>query len=360
MNKYTRIGIIGIIVTGLAGLGINTFVPHENSDLKEASKDGKGKKGQDKALNVRAVVLGEQSLTDGIFVSGSLIPDEEVSLSFETSGKITGIFFKEGAHVAKGQLLAKINDAPLQAELRKKQAQLKLMNDRLYRAKALLAKEAVSKESFQEAEANLAALKAEIDGVKAQIEQTELRAPFSGTIGLRQISTGAFATTSTTVATLTKMSPLKVEFSVPERYAGTLVPGTPLTFTAEGDLTPRKAEVYASDSRVDPETRTYTIRALYANKDGKLVPGRYVNVNLTTRKYDRALAVPSEAIVSEMGIDKVFICKNGTAEPAEITKGLRTDAQVQVLRGLNIGDTVITSGTMQLRQGQKVIVSIKK
>ena len=156
MNKYTRIGIIGIIVTGLAGLGINTFVPHENSDLKEASKDGKGKKGQDKALNVRAVVLGEQSLTDGIFVSGSLIPDEEVSLSFETSGKITRIFFKEGAHVAKGQLLAKINDAPLQAELRKKQAQLKLMNDRLYRAKALLAKEAVSKESFQEAEANLA------------------------------------------------------------------------------------------------------------------------------------------------------------------------------------------------------------
>lgn len=360
MNKYTRIGIIGIIVTGLAGLGINTFVPHENSDLKEASKDGKGKKGQDKALNVRAVVLGEQSLTDGIFVSGSLIPDEEVSLSFETSGKITGIFFKEGAHVAKGQLLAKINDAPLQAELRKKQAQLKLMNDRLYRAKALLAKEAVSKESFQEAEANLAALKAEIDGVKAQIEQTELRAPFSGTIGLRQISTGAFATTSTTVATLTKMSPLKVEFNVPERYAGTLAPGTPLTFTAEGDLTSRKAEVYASDSRVDPETRTYTIRALYANKDGKLVPGRYVNVNLTTRKYDRTLAVPSEAIVSEMGIDKVFICKNGTAEPAEITKGLRTDAQVQVLRGLNIGDTVITSGTMQLRQGQKVIVSIKK
>ncbi|NPD91565.1 efflux RND transporter periplasmic adaptor subunit [Xylanibacter muris] len=360
MNKYVRLGIVGVVVLGLAGLGIKTFMPHENPELKDTSQNAKGKKDQGKALNVRAVILSEQSLTDGIFVSGSLVPDEEVGLSFETSGKITDIFFREGTHVAKGQLLAKINDAPLQAELRKKQAQLKLMNDRLYRAKALLAKEAVSKESFQEAEANLAALKAEIDGVKAQIAQTELRAPFAGTIGLRQVSAGAFATTATTIATLTKTSPLKVEFSVPERYAGTLAQGTPLTFTAEGDLTPRMAEVYASDSRVDPETRTYTIRAIYANKDGKLVPGRYVNVNLTTKKYDRTLAVPSEAIVSEMGIDKVFIYKNGVAEPAKITKGLRTDAQVQVLRGLSIGDTVITSGTMQLRQGQKVIVSIKK
>lgn len=361
MNKYVKWSIVSIVVLGLAGLGIHTFVPRENKDLKEAAtgKSGKDNK-QGKALSVRAVVLAEQSLTDGIYVSGSLVPDEEVSLSFETSGKITGIFFKEGARVAQGQLLAKINDAPLQAELRKKQAQLKLMQDRVYRAQALLEIEAVSREAFQEAEANLAALKAEIDGVKAQIAQTELRAPFSGVIGLRQVSQGAFATTATTVATLTKTSPLKVEFSVPERYAGTLVAGTPLTFTAEGDLTPRQAKVYASDSRVDSETRTYTIRALYANTDGRLVPGRYVSVNLTTRQYDRTLAVPSEAIVSEMGVDKVFLCKNGKAEAVEISKGLRTDALVQVLKGLSVGDTVITSGTMQLRQGQNVVVSINQ
>lgn len=358
MNKYTKWGIVGALVVGFSIIGYNTFMPHENDELKSAGGPaGKGR--QQKTLNVRAVVMGEQELTDGIFVSGSLVPDEEVSLSFETSGKITNIYFREGAFVNQGELLAKINDAPLQAELRKKEAQLKLMQDRLYRAKALLEKEAVSQEAFQEAEANLSALRAEIDGVKAQIAQTELRAPFSGVIGLRQVSTGAYATTSTAVATLTKMTPLKVEFSVPERYAGTLPAGTDLTFTAEGDLTPRSAKVYASDSRVDPETRTYTVRALYPNTDGKLVPGRYVNVNLTTRKYDRTLAVPSEAIVSEMGIDKVFLCKNGKAEAVEITKGLRTDAQVQVLRGLSIGDTVIVSGTMQLRQGQPVVVKVE-
>ena len=358
MNKYTKWGIVGALVVGFSIIGYNTFMPHENDELKSAGGPaGKGR--QQKTLNVRAVVMGEQELTDGIFVSGSLVPDEEVSLSFETSGKITNIYFREGAFVNQGELLAKINDAPLQAELRKKEAQLKLMQDRLYRAKALLEKEAVSQEAFQEAEANLSALRAEIDGVKAQIAQTELRAPFSGVIGLRQVSTGAYATTSTAVATLTKMTPLKVEFSVPERYAGTLPPGTDLTFTADGDLTPRSAQVYASDSRVDSETRTYTVRALYPNSDGKLVPGRYVNVNLTTRKYDRTLAVPSEAIVSEMGIDKVFVCKNGKAEAVEITKGLRTDAQVQVLRGLTIGDTVIVSGTMQLRQGQAVVVTVE-
>lgn len=358
MNKITKWSIVGVIVLGSGFLAYQHLMPHENKEMKEAPKEAGNR--QSKALNVRAVVLSQQGLTDGIFVSGSLVPDEEVSLSFESSGKITDIFFKEGTHVEKGELLAKINDAPLQADLRKKQAQVKLMQDRLFRAKALLEKEAVSKEAFQEAEANLAALEAEIEGVEAQIEQTELRAPFSGIIGLRQVSVGAYATTTTEVATLTKTAPLKVEFNVPERYAGMLPEGTELTFTAEGDLTTRNAKVYASDSRVDPETRTFAIRAIYPNADGKLIPGRYVNVNLVTQRFDNTLAVPSEAIVSEMGIDKVFVCKNGKAQPVEIAKGLRTDAMVQVLRGLVPGDTVITSGTMQLRSGQKVVVSVQQ
>lgn len=358
MNKITKWSIVGVIVLGSGFLAYQHLMPHENQEMKEAPKEAGNR--QSKALNVRAVVLSQQGLTDGIFVSGSLVPDEEVNLSFESSGKITDIFFKEGTHVEKGELLAKINDAPLQADLRKKQAQVKLMQDRLFRAKALLEKEAVSKEAFQEAEANLAALEAEIEGVEAQIEQTELRAPFSGIIGLRQVSVGAYATTTTEVATLTKTAPLKVEFNVPERYAGMLPEGTELTFTAEGDLTTRNAKVYASDSRVDPETRTFAIRAIYPNADGKLIPGRYVNVNLVTQRFDNTLAVPSEAIVSEMGIDKVFVCKNGKAQPVEIAKGLRTDAMVQVLRGLVPGDTVITSGTMQLRSGQNVVVSVQQ
>jgi membrane fusion protein (multidrug efflux system) len=355
MNKFVKWGIVGGIAVGLTVIGINTFVPQVNEDLKDApeKKDGKG---GGKQLNVRAVVMKEQMLTDELFVSGSIIPDEEVNLSFETSGKITDIYFREGARVTKGELLAKINDAPLQAELSRLEAQLKLYQDRLYRQNALLEKEAVSQEAFQEAQTNLATLQAEIDMVEAKIAQTELRAPFDGVLGLREVSQGTYASPTTTVAKLTKTNPLKVEFAVPERYAGMLEAGNELTFTVEGDIEKRSAKLYATDSHVDSDTRTYTVRALYNNADGALVPGRYVSVSLMTQEFGNAIAVPSQAIISEMGKDKVFVYRNGAAESVEITKGLRTEKYVQVLRGLSVGDTVITTGTMQLRVGQKVIL----
>ncbi len=355
MNKFVKWGIVGAIAVGFTVIGVNTFVPHVNDDLKDAPVKAAGQRNQ--VLNVKAVVLKEQALTDQLAVSGSIIPDEEVNLSFETSGKITDIHFREGARVKKGELLAKINDAPLQAELRKLKSQLRLFQDRMYRQNALLEKEAVSQEAVQEAQTNLATLQAEIDVVEARIAQTELRAPFDGVVGLREVSLGTYASPTTAVARLTKTNPLKIEFSVPERYAGVLKAGNNLVFTVEGDLEERKAKVYATDSHVDMGTRTYTVRALYDNSDGRLVPGRYVSVSLTTREYDNTLAVPSQAVVSEMGVDKVFVCRNGVAVPVEITKGLRTDAYVQVLRGLSVGDTVITTGTMQLRMGQKVIIN---
>ena len=354
MNKYIKWGIVAIIVAGLAVLGIRTFTPKVNDEIKEKPVETKGKQSRD--LNVKAVVLSATSISDEFFVSGSIIPDEEVNLSFETSGKITDIFFKEGTQVSKGDLLAKINDAPLQAELKKLESQLKLYTDRLYRQNALLEKEAVSQEAFQEAQTNLATLQAEIDKVVANIEQTELRAPFDGIIGLRQVSQGTYASPTTTIAKLTKTNPLKIDFAVPERYAGTLKNGTPLTFTVEGDLKEKSAKIYALDSHVNSDTRTFSVRALYDNSDGRLYPGRYVSVALTTQTFENTIAIPSQAIVSEMGVDKVFLYKSGKAIPAEIKKGVRTESMVQVLEGLSAGDTLITTGTMQLRTGQRVIL----
>ncbi|MBQ8734847.1 MAG: efflux RND transporter periplasmic adaptor subunit [Bacteroidaceae bacterium] len=354
MNKYIKWGIVVIIVIGLTILGIRTFTPKVNEEIQKTPTATKGKQSRD--LNVKAVVLSETTISDEFFVSGSIIPDEEVDLSFETSGKITNIYFKEGSQVSEGDLLAKINDAPLQAELKKLESQLKLYTDRMYRQNALLEKEAVSQEAFQEAKTNLATLQAEIDKVVANIEQTELRAPFDGIIGLRQVSQGTYASPTTTIAKLTKTNPLKIDFAVPERYAGTLKAGIPLTFTVEGDLAEKRAKIYALDSHVNNDTRTFSVRALYDNSDGKLYPGRYVSVALTTQTFENTLAVPSQAIVSEMGIDKVFLYKSGKAVPVEITKGVRTESMVQVLTGLTPGDTIITTGTMQLRTGQGVIL----
>lgn len=351
MNKKIKWGIIGVIICGLTFLGYRTFKPRTNKEIPDVPMVANPRNNK---LSVRYVVMQPKDLMDGINISGSLIPNEEVDLSFETSGQITGIFFEEGSHVKKGDLLAKINDAPLQAQFKKLTAEQQLTEDRLARQKVLYEREAISEESYQEAFANFIKLNAEIEELTAKLAQTELRAPFDGIIGLRQVSIGAFTSPTSNVATLTSINKLKVEFAVPERYAGVLKDGAKLTFSVEGDQKQYDATVYATNSKVDADTRTFTVRAIYDNADEKLFPGRYVSVNLITRTYKNTLAVPSEAIISEMGIDKVFLCKNGSAVPTNIIKGLRTDAEVQVISGLEIGDTVITSGTMQLRTGQKV------
>lgn len=356
MKKRVKWGIIAVIGAGLAGWGIYSQMPKPNEELAEANKvmtnQSKGKK----ALNINAVIVRPQVLTDEIPIIGSLIPDEEVNLSFETSGKITEINFEEGTAVKKGQLLAKVNDRPLQAQLQRLVAQLKLAEDRVFRQDALLKRDAVSQEAYEQVKTDLATLNADIESVEAQIAQTELRAPFDGIIGLRQVSVGTYASPTTIVAKLTKVSPLKVEFSVSERYANEIKNGTNLTFTLEGSLNTYQARVYARESRIDANTHTLTVRALYPNPGGNILPGRYAAITLKKQEFDNALAVPSEAIIPEMGKDKVFLYKSGKAEPVDIITGIRTDARVQVIKGIAEGDTVIISGIQQLRTGMPVTI----
>ena len=301
-------------------------------------------------LNVNGLVVRPQTLTDGITSVGSLLPDEEVDLSFETSGKIVSINFQEGSTVRKGELLAKVNDKPLLAQLSRYEAQLKLAEDRVYRQSALLEKDAVSQEAYEQARTELAMLNADIDIVKSNIALTELHAPFDGVIGLRNVSEGAYASPDVVVAKLTKISPLKIDFFVPERYANQIKPGTRLTFTVEGRDEQFRAEVYATESKVDIETRTFAVRALFPNRQGKqLLPGRFADVKIRMHDIPDAIAIPTEAIVPEMGVDKVYLYKGGKARAVTVRTGLRTDSSIQIIAGLNVGDTIITSGTLQLR-----------
>lgn len=219
MNKRVKWGIIIVIGAGLIGGGIYSQLPKENEELAAADKVMTGQRSGKKILNVNAKIIKPQLLKDEIQISGSLLPDEEVDLSFETSGKIIEINFEEGSFVKKGQLLAKVNDRPLQAQLQRLVSQLKLAEDRVFRQNALLERDAVSKEAYEQVKTELATLNADIDLIESNIAQTELRAPFDGVIGLRQVSVGTYASPTTIVAKLTKISPLKVEFAVPERYA---------------------------------------------------------------------------------------------------------------------------------------------
>ncbi|MGL5318396.1 MAG: efflux RND transporter periplasmic adaptor subunit [Bacteroidales bacterium] len=358
MNKRVRWSIIGII---FLFVGVMAFYPKlKKNELEstpvQADQSKKGAGRSQKALPVAAEILRPGPLGESIVSTGSVIPDEEVFLTFESSGKVVDIFFQEGSFVKKGTLLAKMNDKPLQAQLKKLEAQLPLLEGRVYRQKTLLAKDAVSQEAYQQVTTDLEKLHADIELVKANIAQTEIRAPFDGIIGLRAISEGAYASTGTSLARLTKVKPLKIEFSFPERYSKAIRKNAEVTFRVDGILEPLKAKVYAVESLVDRKTRTLTARALYANERELLVPGRFASVNISLGEIKDALTIPSEALIPEMGKDLVYVYKNGKSEPVEVNAGLRTESRVQILQGLTVGDTVITTGVMQLRKGMPVAI----
>ena len=365
MKKSTRISLIVVIVLFVAGMALyptirNYYSSDKGKDAQAPPRGnpgpgGRGGGGGDRALNINAQILKHGTLTGVIpNIIGRLIPDEEVDLSFETSGKITNIYFKEGTFVKKGDLLAKINDSPLQAELKKLQAQIPLAEDRVFRQKSLLEKDAVSKEAYEQVATELEKLNADIQLVNARISQTELRAPFDGEIGLRQVSEGTYASPSTMVATLTKTIPLKIEFSINEIYAKDVVPGTTIIFKIKDDLSTYKASVYAVESKLEKKMLTLKARATYPNPNGHLKPGQATDIIVHTTEIKDALMIPSEAIIAEMGRDIAFIYKDGKAHQVELEKGTRTESVVQILRGVSPGDTLITTGVMQLRDGLPV------
>ena len=248
MNKKLKWGLVALILLSLTAWGIYSQLPKTNKELAAADKVLKGKP-KSRALNVNAIIAKKQTLSDQILINGNILPDEEVNLAFETSGKIVEINFKEGAFVKKGELLAKVNDKPLQAQLSRLTSQVKLAQDRVYRQSTLLEKDAVSQEAYEQVKTDLATLNADIELVKANIELTELRAPFDGVIGLRGVSVGSYASPSVVVAKLTKISPVKVEFAVPEHYTDDIQIGANVDFSLTGKLENFRAKVYAKDRK---------------------------------------------------------------------------------------------------------------
>lgn len=307
-------------------------------------------------LNVSGYLVEPSVIVESRNTTGTIMPDEEVDLSFETSGKLTGIFFDEGTEVKKGDLLGKINDRHLQAQLLKLEAQKKLLEEKEFRQRSLLEKDAISQESYDQIVTELQSIEADILLVKARIAETELRAPFDGRIGLRYMSEGSFVSPNSKIARLVKIKPLKIEFSVPERYAGELKPGFPIKFEVDGYQELFSATVYAIDPKVDINTRTIMVRALYPNTREEHKPGRFASVSLTLEEIENAIAIPTEALIPEMDGEKVFIYKSGRSRKRPVTIGQRTESEIQVLDGISFGDTLIVSGILQLREGLPVVL----
>ncbi len=355
MNRKTKIAVFISIAVLILAMALYPKIrkllasenPSQNSRQTMSNADRSG-------LVVNATVLKPQSLNNMFRVTGVLLPDEEVDLTFESSGKITGIYFLEGSFVEKGSLLAKVNDEPLQAELKKLETQLPLARDRVFRQQTLLEKDAISQETYQAVTTQLETLMADIELVKARIRQTELRAPFSGVIGLRQVSEGAYASPSVVIATLTKISPLKIEFSLTQNFVNLIKPGTEIAFRVENNLEVYKATVYAIESRLDMQTLSLFARARYTNSGGKIKPGQSASIQIQLDQIDNAIVIPSISSIKEMGRDIAYIYDNGKAKEVEVVTGLRTSSSVEIIDGLSIGDTLLTTGVMQLRSGMPV------
>lgn len=346
--------------TLLVVLGVVLVVIVTSPRITLFGTDGPADSGEERAggsLPVTAYIVKPQRIDNRVRTTGSVMANEEVELRSEVSGKIEQISFREGARVAKGQLLVKINDDELQAQLKKFDAQLKLAQDVERRRRQLYENKNISPEDYERTVFEVDAIEADIQLYRARITKTEIRAPFDGVIGLRYVSEGSIVSTSTRIAQLQDVRRVKVDFSVPEKYSNAVRMGDAITFSRDGSGHTYRGTVYAIEPKIDPVTRTLLLRAIADNDDRQMMPGAFAEVDLVLSAVDNALVIPTEALVPELQGQKVFLCRGGIATPQPVETGVRLERSIQITKGLAASDTVIVSGIMQIRPGMPVEIS---
>ena len=309
---------------------------------------------------VTAYVARSEKITNTIFATGTILANEEVQLVPEISGKIISINFKEGTTVSKGDLLVKINDADLQAQLNKLLIQEKLAADSEVRDKAMLAVNGISQMQYDASLTQLNSIKADINILQSQIAKTEIRAPFNGTIGLKQVSEGSYVTQNSIIAIIDQLDRIKIDFFIPEKYSSLVRVSDTISFSIEGKDERYTASVIAVEPKIDVTTRTLQVRASAPNKSGKFFPGAFAKINFPLNAYENVVMIPTEAIIPILKGEKVFVSKNGKAQEVIVKTGLRTDKTVEILDGIQKGDTVITTGIMQLKPGSLLKITTVK
>lgn len=353
MSKTTKRLIIGmgflIVLLALAYPKVKPLL------LSDAS--GAPQQGNSSALKVDGVVIKHGSVQDKIFTTGTIMANEEVELRSEVSGKITGIYLEEGSRVKKDQLLLKINDSELQAQLTRAQYRLDLATERESRQKKLLEKGGISQEDYDATLNEVNVLKSEVALIKAQIEKTEIRAPFDGRVGLKYVSEGSYISPSTRIASLQDINPVKIDFSIPERYVNTVEVDDRVTFSVQGTDESFQGEIYAIEPKIESQTRTLQIRAKSDNQKELLVPGAFADLELILDTIDNALMIPTISLVPELQGQKVYLYQQGTVAEQIVQTGIRTEQKVQIIEGLQPGDTVLTTGLLQVRTGMPVEIN---
>ena len=307
-----------------------------------------------KPVEVNAVIAEPRLLENKILSTGNIMANEEVEIRAEVPGRVVTINFQEGSVVQKGDLLVKINDSELQAELKKLLLDEKLAQDDVFRKEKLLELKAVSQEELDISNSKLGVIQAEIELVRARLDKTGIYAPFSGRIGLRYISPGGYISSSMLIARMQQTDPVKIEFNVPEKYISGIKNGMDVSFTVAGNDSIFTGQIYAIEPRIDPGTRAFTVRARCQNPNGMLTPGAFAKINIILERINNAIVLPSDAFIPDIRGEKVMVVRNGKAVAAYVTTGIRTENDVQIVQGINPMDTVILSGLLQVREQMSV------
>lgn len=324
-----------------------------------AAKGGKGGPGGPGAGGptvVNAYVVAPKLIANAVVATGSLVANEQVDIYPEIAGRIVQMNIREGQPVAKGALLVKIYDGDLQAQLQKFRVVQENAQRTEERNKQLLQRGGISQQEYDIIVTNLKGALADIELTKAALRRTEIRAPFSGVIGIRNVSPGAVVTPQTLITRLQQLNPMKLDFTVPERYSRSVKSGERVSFTLDGSQTNFTGQIYAVEPDVDVATRSLRIRARVANTSSELRPGAFAKVNLTFRE-DRALTIPSQALLPQTRGKQVVVVRNGKATFVDVQTGMRDNSNIQITSGLAPGDTVVISGLLFVKKDSPVKVA---
>jgi len=341
-------GVLALILAALPLSGCN--------DSKARSSGA----GSAPRMGVDVVEIRPQPLENKIYTTGSLLANEEVELRSEIAGRVTGVFFDEGRRVRKGDLMLKINDRELQAQLKRKELEEEMARDEETRKRGLYEMSGISREDFDRAVNALKMVQAEKEVIQSQLAKTEIVAPFDGVVGLRYVSEGSFVTANMLAATMQDVDPIKVEFSVPEKYARLLRDGTGITVWAGESEEPHTGTVYAVESKIDTGTRTMKARAKVPNPSERLIPGSFAKVEIILERLTDAIVIPAGAVVPELAGEKVYVYRDGKARSVPVKTGIRTEESIQIVNGLTPHDTLIVTGLLQLVDGRAVEIKTNR
>jgi membrane fusion protein (multidrug efflux system) len=349
---------VGLVAVIAAVAGISYWAGQRSSAPAGASAPAAGKGGPPAAIAVEAAKVQVQRLPQALAAVGSLRSDETIIVRPEIAGRVSEIHFKEGERVAKGALLVRLDDSIQKADLDKARANLVLSKSKLDRAEDLRKQNFISSQARDEAENTYKVAKADMELMEARVSKATIAAPFSGTIGLRQVSIGDYVKEGQDIVNLESIDPLKVDFRVPELALSQVKNGQTLQVTL--DAIPDHAydgRVYAINPLIDAGGRAVVIRAQVSNRDGKLRPGMFARVRLFTSEARDSALVPEESLFP-VGDDKyVYKVVDGKAVRQRVEIGQRRDGKVEILSGLAPSDMVVTEGHLKIRDGTEVRIA---